>query len=80
MFKKLISLAAVFVILTNAFAQTTIPLNDLSAFKKSADNWRIVSDVNVDLSKENVMITSPGTGVLACIHERGCRIRTLFQI
>jgi hypothetical protein len=71
MFKKLISLAAVFVILTNAFAQTTIPLNDLSAFKKSADNWRIVSDVNVDLSKENVMITSPGTGVLACIHERG---------
>jgi hypothetical protein len=71
MLKKLISLVVVFVTLTNAFAQTTIPLNDLSAFKKSADNWRIVSDVNVDLSKENTMVTSLGAGVLACIHERG---------
>lgn len=71
MLKKLISLGVVFTVLTNAFAQTTIPLNDLSAFKKSADNWRIVGDVNVDLEKENVMKTSPGTGVLACIHEKG---------
>lgn len=57
--------------LSNAYAQTTIPLNDLSAFKKTADNWRIVGDVNADLSKENGMITSPGTGILACIHEKG---------
>lgn len=71
MLKKLISLSVIFTVLTNAFAQITIPLNDLSAFKKTADNWRIVGDINADLSKENTLTTSFGTGVLACIHEKG---------
>ncbi len=57
--------------LSNVYAQTSIPLNDLSAFKKTADNWRIVGDVNADLSKENAMVTSAGRGILACIHETG---------
>ena len=71
MLKKLIGLAVTLTVLSNTYAQTNIPLNDLSAFKKSADNWQIVGDVNADLSKENAMATSTGTGTLACIHEKG---------
>ncbi len=55
----------------SAFAQQPIPLNDLSAFTNKAGNWKIVGDASVDISKENVLNTKPGKGVLACIHEKG---------
>ncbi len=71
MLKKLGSLVLVSTMLSTVSAQTTIPLNDLSAFKKSADNWRIVGDVNAEIYQENSLLTSLGTGVLACIHEKG---------
>lgn len=71
MLKKMCGFALAFCSAFGTMAQMTIPLNDLSAFKKTADNWRIVGDVNVDLSVENKMMTTPGTGVLACIHEKG---------
>ena len=55
----------------SAFAQTKIPLNDLSAFTNKAGNWSIVGDAAVDISQPNVLNTTPGKGVLACIHKQG---------
>ncbi|SKB97938.1 family 16 glycoside hydrolase [Dyadobacter psychrophilus] len=55
----------------SAYAQQPIPLNDLSAFTTKSDNWKIVGNAAADISKENVLITSPGKGVLACTHEKG---------
>ena len=52
-------------------AAQLIELNDLSAFTTKTDNWKIVGDASVYISKENVLITTPGKGVLACIHEKG---------
>jgi hypothetical protein len=52
------------------FAQV-IPLNDLSAFSSKSGNWRIVGDATVDISQTNVLTTTPGKGVLACIHKQG---------
>ena len=56
---------------TSVFAQQPIPLNDLSAFTTKSDNWKIVGDAKVDIYKENALSTTPGKGVLACIHEKG---------
>ena len=53
------------------FAQTTIPLNDLSEFISKSANWKIVGDVNADISKKNIVTSSPGTGILLCEHEQG---------
>ena len=50
----------------------TIPLDNLNAFKSPPPaNWKIVGNASVDISKENVLNTTPGKGVLACIHEKG---------
>ena len=54
-----------------AFAQQIIPLNDLSAFKKTETNWLIAGGVSADPNKDNAMETSAGSGVLACIHPHG---------
>jgi hypothetical protein len=59
------------IVVQTAYAQTTIPLDDLSAFTNKAANWSIVGDVSVDISKVNVLNTKPGKGILACIHEKG---------
>jgi len=55
----------------SVYAQQTIPLNDLSAFTTKSDNWKIVGDAKVDIFKENVLTTTPGKGVLACVHQKG---------
>ena len=59
------------IVVQTAYAQTTIPLDDLSAFTNKAANWSIVGDVSVDISKVNILNTKPGKGILACIHEKG---------
>ncbi|MCF2486550.1 family 16 glycoside hydrolase [Dyadobacter sp. CY347] len=55
----------------SAYAQQPIPLNDLSAFTTKSDNWKIVGNAAADISKENVLTTTRGKGVLACTHEKG---------
>lgn len=52
-----------------AFAQTPLPLNDLSAFDLKSENWRIVGDVTAPLGEKNTLTSRPGTGVLECRHE-----------
>ena len=47
-----------------AFSQQPLPLTDLSAFRPTKQNWKIVGDVSADLGKPETLVTSPGTGVL----------------
>jgi hypothetical protein len=51
----------------NASAQSDIPLTDLSSFKTPGKSWQITGDVSADISKNNTLTTSPGTGVLVNI-------------
>ena len=49
--------------------QTTISLNDLSAFRNPGGgsvgkNWQIASDATADLTKNNALTSKPGTGIL----------------
>lgn len=60
-------LIPLFCIVTLAVKSQTVSLNDLSAFKTPTANWSIAGDVTVDLNQTNVMTTTPGKGVLACI-------------
>jgi hypothetical protein len=50
-----------------SFAQTAVPLSDLSSFEAlpAASTWKIVGDVKADFTKKANMTSSPGTGVLA---------------
>lgn len=43
---------------------TSINLNDLSAFKATAANWKIVGDVVADREKEKTLHSSEGKGIL----------------
>lgn len=54
-----------------AFGQTTIPLNDLSAFKDPKENWSIVGGITADLNQNGVFTTQPGVGILLCKYETG---------
>ncbi len=54
-----------------SFAQKTIPLQDLSAFRPIQENWSIVGAARADLGQVNVTTTEPGTGVLHCQQELG---------
>jgi len=69
-FQLIVSLAGAF-ITQSVYAQQPIPLNDLSAFTSKPDNWKIVGDASADISKENILTTTPGKGILANIHAHG---------
>jgi hypothetical protein len=43
---------------------TELPLNELSAFKPAAGNWKIAGDVTADLDKKGVLNPGKGQGVL----------------
>lgn len=45
-------------------AQTITHLNDLSAFKDPGKTWKIVGGVHADITKPNVLKTTPGSGVI----------------
>ncbi len=53
-----------------AIGQTTLPLNDLSAFKPSSKSWVIASDVAADLSKANSLNITKGSGVLVNLPDK----------
>lgn len=59
----------------------SLDLNDMSGFKKTTDNWRIVGNAHVDRTKEKVLIGASGTGVLIHLPEKGMRknIFTTFE-
>jgi hypothetical protein len=60
----------------SAYAQQPIPLNDLSAFTTKSDNWKIVGNAAADISKENVLITTPGKGVLTNVRTKKASMAT----
>lgn len=54
-----------------AYAQQTLPLNDMSAFRPIKENWSIVGNVSTNIDQVNNMTSEAGTGVLFCKHENG---------
>ena len=74
MLKSFLLLALTFVvgtaILPSAVAQSTITLNDLSAFQKPSKNWQIVGSVSADLEEPNQLSTTKGTGVLVNLMDK----------
>ncbi len=52
-------------------AQKQILENSLDSFTNEAGNWEIVGGVTAHPFKDNDLKTSPGTGILANIHEHG---------
>ncbi len=45
-------------------AEQNVSLIDLSAFKNPADSWQIAGDVSANISKQNMLNLSKGTGIL----------------
>lgn len=64
-------LVPLFCLISFVVRSQTVSLNDLSAFKTSTANWSIAGDVTVDVNQTNVLTTTPGKGVLACIQLPG---------
>lgn len=60
-----------FCIISLTVRSQTVSLNDFTAFKTPSANWSIVEGATVDLNQNNVMTTTPGKGVLACIQLPG---------
>ncbi|WP_375448379.1 family 16 glycoside hydrolase [uncultured Fibrella sp.] len=64
---------------------TSLALNDLSAFKPTAPNWRIVGGVRAELTKPNTLLTEGGTGVLVnspvsvALSNPNANLATLFE-
>ncbi|WP_394993154.1 DUF1080 domain-containing protein [Emticicia sp.] len=54
-----------------AYAQQTLPLTDMSAFRPIKENWSIVGGVSSSIDQMNVTTTEAGTGILVCKHEIG---------
>ncbi len=60
------------------YAQTSISLDDLSAFRKPAKNWQIVGSVTADLDQADQLSTQPGTGVLVNLMDKIKQPQDLF--
>lgn len=63
-----------------AEAQVRKRVDDLNDFKGSGKTWRMAGDVKADLSKPNVLITSPGSAVLVNLPDKEDRGRDLFTV
>lgn len=53
------------------YAQQTLSLNDMSAFRPIKENWSIVGGINASIDQTNITTTEAGTGILSCKHEIG---------
>ena len=51
----------------------TLNLEDLSAFRPVANNWKVVGDTYVDQTQKRVFVSSPGTGILLNEPENGMK-------
>ena len=51
-------------LMSTSRAQNTIKLKDFAFFEKPGDTWRNSGDVNADISKNNLLLTKPGIGIL----------------
>jgi Domain of Unknown Function (DUF1080)/PA14 domain len=71
MLKKIIGVVLIGCSSIAAHAQEKLPLTDLNLFRNEAKNWFIVGNATADLTKQNTLTTTAGTGVLACIHDQG---------
>ena len=68
------------VTLSASHAQTSVSLNDLSAFQKPSKNWQIVGSVTADPEQASQLSTQPGTGVLVNLMDRTKNPQDLYTI
>ena len=68
---KLAVLAMTITVSTSLPAQNKIDLTNLTSFQTPSANWHIAGDVRADLNQNNILIFSPGTGVLISQAEQG---------
>ncbi len=61
-----------------ALAQTTLPLDDLSAFRDPGKSWQIAGDVNADLQAEGVLTTDKGKSILVNLPDKKKPGKDLF--
>ncbi|HVG16936.1 MAG TPA: family 16 glycoside hydrolase, partial [Chitinophagaceae bacterium] len=62
--------ALVFICISHLRAQTVVPLSDLSSFQNPSSSWRIAGGVFASLEKDNLLTTTPGTGILVNLPEQ----------
>ena len=55
---------------SSLWAQTTFPLTDLSPFQTPGPSWRLASDVRADITKDEVLATTNGTGLLVNLPDK----------
>ena len=56
---------------STTYAQQTLSLNDMSAFRPIKENWVIVGGITASIDQTNMTTTEAGTGILSCKHEIG---------
>lgn len=59
-------------------AQTTLPLTDFSAFQQPGPSWQLAADVRADLTKDEVLSTANGTGILVNLPDKKTPGKDLF--
>lgn len=77
-FKTAITASAI-LMLTNAEAQNTLPLTDLSSFQTPGANWKIAGDVRANIAETNVLTISAGTGILVNMPEKNSHGQDLIS-
>ncbi|MEO6328238.1 MAG: DUF1080 domain-containing protein, partial [Ginsengibacter sp.] len=60
-------------------AQSALPLTDFTFFQSPGSAWKLVSDVNADLTKQEVFVTSPGTGILVNLPDAKNKGKDIFS-
>lgn len=68
---KLVSLLLLTSVITTMQAQQLTDLATFSAFKSPSENWQLAGDARASLDQNNLMILSPGTGILVSQAKEG---------
>lgn len=59
-------------------AQTAWPLTDLSLFQTPGPSWKLAGNVQADLNRDNVLMTTEGTGILINLPDKKAEGKDLF--
>lgn len=77
-FGKTFLLLSGFSFASKAWSQSTLPLNDLSAFQAPGPSWQLGSDVKADITNDEVLTVANGTGILVNLPDKKNPGKDLF--
>ena len=75
---KLVPLLLLTSVITTMQAQQLTDLATFSAFKSPSENWQLAGDVRAGLDQNNLLILSPGTGILVSQAKEGTHSQDLL--